>query len=66
MKTVTKSKKRHSPEQIVRRIQQADRIFAEGRGAALVLRKLSLTEASAYLWPNHHGGLKAEDAKTLK
>jgi transposase-like protein len=62
---MTKRKKRHSPEQIVRKIQQADRILAEGGDVAAVLREFNITEATYYRWRNHYGGLKAEDAKKL-
>jgi hypothetical protein len=47
---MTKRKKRHSPEQIVRKIQQADRILAEGGDVAAVLRELNITEATYYRW----------------
>ena len=53
MKTVnimTKRKKRHSPEQIVRKIQDADRILAEGGDVATVLKELDVTEATYYRW----------------
>lgn len=63
---MTKRKTRHSPEQIVRKIQQADRILAEGGDVAAVVRELNITEATYYRWRNHYGGLKAEDAKKLK
>ena len=61
-----KRRKRHSPEQIVRKIQEADRILAEGGDVAAVLRQLNVTEATDYRWRNQFGGLKAEDAKKLK
>ena len=63
---MTKRKKRHSPEQIVRKIQDADRILAQGGDVAAVLKELNITEATYYRWRNHYGGLKAEDAKKLK
>ena len=63
---MTKRKKRHSPEQIVRKIQNADRILAEGGDVAAVLMELNVTEATYYRWRNQFGGLKAEDAKKLK
>ena len=63
---MTKRKKRHSPEQIVRKIQDADRILAQGGDVAAVLKELNVTEATYYRWRNHYGGLKAEDAKKLK
>ena len=61
-----KRRKRHSPKQIVRKIQEADRILAEGGDVAAVLRQLNVTEATYYRWRNQFGGLKAEDAKKLK
>ena len=61
-----KRRKRHSPEQIVRKIQEADRILTEGGDVAAVLRQLNVTEATYYRWRNQFGGLKAEDAKKLK
>ena len=62
----SKRRKRHSPEQIVRKIQEADRILAEGGDVAAVLRHLNVTEATYYRWRNQFGGLRAEDAKKLK
>ena len=64
--TMTKRKKRHSPGQIVRKIQDADRIHAEDGDVDVVLKELDTTEATYYGWRNHHGGLKAKDAKKLK
>ena len=66
VKIMTKRKKRHSPEQIVQKSQQADRILAEGGDVAAKLRELGITEATYYRWHNHYGGVKAEDAKKLK
>ena len=51
-----KRRQRHSPEQIVRKIQEADRILAEGRDVVAVLRQLNVTEATYYRWRNQFGG----------
>jgi len=66
MNIMAKRRKRHSPDQIFRKIQQADRILAEGGRVAAAVRELNITEATYYRWRNHYGGLKAEDAKKLK
>ena len=63
---MTKRRQGHSPEQIVRKIHDADRILAEGVDVAAVLRELNVTEETYYRWRNQFGGLKAEDAKKLK
>lgn len=57
-----KSKKRHSPEPIFRKIQQADRTVAENEDLAAVLQEGNIPEAKHGRWRHHHGGLKAEDA----
>ena len=60
------TRKRHSPEQIVRKLMAADRLLAEGKDTAAVCRELGVSEATYHRWRNQFGGLKAEDAKRLK
>jgi len=60
------TRKRHSPEQIVRKLMTADRLLAEGKDTAAVCRELGVSEATYHRWRNQYGGLKAEDAKRLK
>lgn len=54
------TRKRHSPEQIVRKL------LAEGKDTAAVCRELSVSEATYHRWRNQLGGLKAEDTKRLR
>jgi putative transposase len=60
------TRKRHSPEQIVRKLMAADRLLAEGKDLAAVCRELGVSEATYHRGRNQFGGLKAEDAKRLK
>ncbi|MGY1962584.1 IS3 family transposase [Nocardia gipuzkoensis] len=60
------TRKRHTPEQVVRKLTEADRLLAEGKDVAEVCRVLQVTEATYYRWRNQFGGLKADDAKKLK
>jgi putative transposase len=60
------SRRNHTPEQVVRKLQEADRLLAQGQDVAGVCRALQVTEATYYRWRNQYGGLKAEDAKRLK
>ena len=60
------TRKRHSPEQIVRKLMAADRLLAEGKDTAAVCRELGVSEATYHRWRNQFGGLKAEDTKKLK
>ncbi|MCK1800029.1 MULTISPECIES: IS3 family transposase [Micrococcus] len=63
---MTNSRKRHTPEQVVRKLGQADRMLADGQDIAAVCRELGVSEQTYYRWRNQYGGLKADDAKRLK
>ena len=58
--------KRNTPEQIVRKLQEADRMLEEGTDVAEVCRTLGVAQQTYYRWRNQFGGLKAEDAKELR
>ena len=60
------TRKRHTPEQVVRKLTQADRMLGEARTSADVCRELQVSEQTYYRWRNQFGGLKADDAKRLK
>lgn len=60
------TRKRHAPEQVVRKLAQADRMLGEGKEVADVCRELGVAEQTYYRWRNQFGGLKADDAKRLK
>ena len=60
------TRKRHTPEQVVRKLTQADRLLAEGKDVADVRQELQVSEQTYYRWRNQFGGLKADDAKRLK
>jgi transposase-like protein len=59
-------RKRHTPEQVVRKLTQADRLLGEGKDVGDVCRELGISEQTYYRWRNQFGGLKADDAKRLK
>ena len=58
--------KRHSPEQIVRKLRDADAMLNAGKDQAGVLQALEVSEATYLRWRNQYGGMKAEEAKRLK
>lgn len=62
----THRRRKHTPEQIVRKLQDADRMLTEGKDVAAVCRHLEVSEQTYYRWRNQFGGLKAQDAKRLK
>jgi len=62
----TKRWKRHSPEQIVRKLRDADAMLNAGKDLAAVLQALEITESSYHRWRSQYGGMKAEEAVRLK
>ncbi len=59
-------RRRHTPEQIVRKLREADRMLGEGAAIEDVARHLEVTEATYHRWRNQYGGMKADDAKRLR
>ena len=58
--------RKHSPEQIIRKLREADRLLAEGQNNAEIAKALEVTEWTMSRWRNQYGGLKGDDAKRLK
>ena len=58
--------KRHSPEQVIRKLAEGDNLLNEGATVAEVARTFGITETTWYRWKNQYGGMKANDAKRLK
>jgi putative transposase len=58
--------RRHTPEQVVRKLREADKLLAEGADIATVAKHLEVSEQTFYRWRNQYGGMKADDAKRLK
>jgi putative transposase len=59
-------RRRHTPEQIVRKLREADRLLGEGKALGEVLRHLEVSEPTLHRWRNQYGGMKAEGAKRLR
>ena len=60
------SRRRHTPEQIVRKLREADRLLSEGQELPEVVKYLEIAEATYHRWRNQYGGMKADDVKRLK
>jgi putative transposase len=59
-------RRRHTPEQIIRKLAEGDKLLAEGKTVEEVARHLEITESTFHRWRNQFGGMKADDAKRLK
>jgi transposase-like protein len=60
------SRKRFTPEQIIRKLREAEVALAQGERVVQVCRTLGITEQTFYRWRREYGGLKVEQAKRLK
>jgi transposase-like protein len=63
---MTKKRKRHSAEEVVKKLRDADAMLAAGKDLAAVLQALEVSEATLARWRNQYGGMKSEEAKRLK
>ena len=59
-------RRRHTPEQVIRKLAEGDKLLAEGKTIDEVARHLEITESTWHRWRNQYGGMKADDAKRLK
>lgn len=60
------SRKRHSPEQIITKLREADTMLAAGKTIGQVVQTLEISEQTFHRWRQQYGGMKSEEAKRLK
>ncbi|MCP4375086.1 MAG: transposase [bacterium] len=58
-------RKRHTPQQVVRKLQEARAALSAGRELAAICQMLGISEQTYYRWKKKYGGMKAEEAKRL-
>jgi putative transposase len=56
----------HTPEQVIRKLAEGEKLLNQGNDIAEVCRQLEITESTWHRWRNQYGGMKADDAKRLK
>ena len=59
-------RKRHSPEQILRKLREVEVALAQGDTVARAVRQIEVTEQTYYRWRNEYGGLSIDQARKLK
>jgi putative transposase len=64
--STTMKRRRHTPEQIIRKLAKGEKLLGEGKSIEEVVRDLEITESTWHRWRNQYGGMKADDAKRLK
>jgi putative transposase len=59
-------RRRHTPEQVIRKLREAERLIGEGKTIPEAAKELGVSEQTYHRWRNQYGGMKANDAKRLK
>ena len=58
--------KRHTAEEVIAKLRQAEADLAQGFSVAQVCQRLGVSEQTLHRWRNQYGGLKQDDARRLK
>ena len=63
---MSKQRKRHTPEQIVKKLRDAEAMLNAGKDLSAVIQSLEVSEATFHRWRAQYGGMKSEEARRLK
>ena len=58
--------KRHTPEQVINKLREAEVAMAQGSTVAEASRQIGVTQQTFYRWRNEYGGLRIDQVKRLK
>ena len=58
--------KKHKPEQIIKKLREADAMLSAGKTVGQVCQALEVSEQTFQRWRNQYGGMKVGEAKRLK
>jgi transposase-like protein len=59
-------KKRHSTEEVVRKLREAEAAFAEGKTVAQVCQALAISEQTYHRWKQRYGGMGGDGVRELR
>ena len=60
------ARKRHTTEQIINHLREAEVELSRGKNIAEICRQLGICEQTYYRWRKEYGGLKMDQARRLK
>jgi putative transposase len=60
------AKQRHTAEQVINKLREAEVELGRGLSVVEVCRKLRITEQTYYRWRQQYGGMRLNQARRLK
>jgi len=60
------ARRRHTPDQVIRKLREGEKLLGEGKDLAEACEHLEISGASWHRWRNQYGGMKADEAKRLR
>jgi putative transposase len=66
MSSSNNRRKRHTPEQVIAKLREAEAMLAGGKKLAQVCQRLEVSEPTYHRWRERCGGMKADAVKRLK
>ena len=60
------TRKRYTPEQIIRKLREAEVMIAQGKTISQATRQIGISDQSYYKWRREYGGMRVDQAKKLK
>jgi len=57
---------RRTPEQIIRKLRQAEVLSSQGQSVEQICRELGVSDATYYKWRKDYGGMGMDQARRLK
>lgn len=58
--------KKHTSEQIIRKLREAERMKAEGKDVGQICQQLQVTEQTFYRWKNEYGSMSEDATRELR
>ena len=60
------SKKRHTPEQIISKLREAEILLFQGQSVPQACKRIEISEQTYYRWRKDYGGLRTDQARRFK
>ena len=60
------ARKRHTPEQVIHLLREAEVGLANGKTVGIVCRELEISEQTYYRWRSEYGGMQVSQTRRFK